>query len=393
MESGQLLGRLLLKFDSNAAEVPEDLSAAVRAPDGNLWVAADEAGMIERLSPAEPRVYAQHKRFHVADFIGPAVDGDGEIDIEALDAHAGYLWLVGSHSAKRKKPKGKGVAQDLERLATVEHAPHRFMFARIPFVKGELTAELKNEGEKKRTRAAARVKPAEGAERGKEEQENGKAKKKGGGAALPGENLLVELLRRDPHYGPFLARPAPEGDGLLAIPSKDNGLDIEGLVVTDTDRVFIGLRGPVLRGYASILDMRLTEAESGLLEPGLGKHGKRFAKHFLDLDGLGIRELCVHGKDLLVLAGPTLPVEAPIRLFRVRHFEDLQGDSILDQEKGVLEPLFDIPHAGALDHAEGVANFSYFDESDSVLVVYDTPAPLRRYGPCGVFADIFRLTF
>jgi hypothetical protein len=384
METGQLLGRLLLKFDSNAAEVIEDLSAAVHTPDGSLWVAADEAGMLERLSPTEPRIYSQHKRFHVGDFIG-TVKGHQEIDIEALDAHADYLWLVGSHSAKRKKPKGKIVAQDLERLATVEHPPQRFMFARIPIVKGELAAEKKNGDGKKPARAAARVKPAKGAE-------GGKAKKKKGGGVLPGENLLMELLRQDVHFGPFLARPGPEGSGVLAIPSKDNGLDIEGMVVTDTDRVFLGLRGPVLRGYAALLDMRLTEVGDGELEPRRGKHGRRFAKHFLNLDGLGIRELCVHGTDLLVLAGPTLPVEAPIRLYRLRHFRDLSGDSVLDHQKGVLEPLFDIPRAGQLDHAEGLANFSYFDESDSVLVVYDTPAPQRRHGPSGVLADIFRLT-
>lgn len=390
MKPGQLLGRLLLKFDSNAAEVPEDLSAAVQSADGNLWLAADEAGVLERLTPAEPRVFGQHARFQVASFID-TVEAGTEIDIEALDAHADYLWLVGSHSTKRKKPKGKTVAEDVQRLATVEHAPERFMLARIPFVRGELTAELKPRSASKRPRAAARVKP----DREQERAEAGKGRKARQGKAargLPGENLLVELLRRDPHFGPFLARKDPDGTPLPPIPSKDNGLDIEGLAVTDTDRVLLGLRGPVLRGYATLLDMRLAEAGSGLLEPRQGKHGQRYAKHFLELDGLGIRELCVHGEDLLVLAGPTLPVEAPIRLFRVRRFRELAGDSVLDQEKGVLEPLFDIPHEGKLDHAEGMANFSYFEESDSVMVVYDNPAPQRRFGPCGVFADIFRLT-
>lgn len=390
MRTGQLLGRLLLKFDSNAAEAPEDLSAAVHSPDGNLWVAADEAGMVERLTPGEPRVYGQHKRFQVGDFIGE-VDPEAEIDIEALDAHSGYLWIVGSHSAKRKKPRGQGTAKDLERLATVEHAPHRFVFARIPFVNGELAAELKTGGAARDSRAVARVKPLQNEGRGRKGQAGGKAQRRSGADTSPGEDILVELLRRDPHFGPFLARPQGNG-GSLAIPSKDNGLDIEGLVVTDTDRVFLGLRGPVLRGYAALLDLRLKDLGNGHLEPRQGKKGSRFAKHFLNLDGLGIRELCVQGKDLLVLAGPTMPVEAPIRLFRVRHFLDLEGDSVIDQEKGVLEPLFDIPQAGRLDHAEGVASFSYFDESDSVLVVYDDPAPERRYGPCGVFADVFRLT-
>jgi hypothetical protein len=390
MEAGQLLGRLLLQFEPEAADVVEDLSAAVISGDGNLWVASDEKGMIERLTPTEARIYSQHKRFDMADFFGE-VERGAEIDIEALDMHADYLWVMGSHSAKRKRPKGKKMEKDLERLATVAHEPQRFLLARIPFVKGELVAELKTSGPAKHPRAAARVKPAKGRTHEPEAKRGEAASEKGLEPPRPGENFLVELLRRDRHFAPFLARPDMHGGPLLPIPSKDNGLDIEGLVVTDTDRVFLGLRGPVLRGYAALLDMRLTGAGQGLMEPKLGSKGSRYAKHFLNLDGLGIRELCVHGEDLLVLAGPTLPVEAPIRLFRLRNFLELAGDSLLDQAPGVLEPLFDIPHMGKFDHAEGVANFSYFDEDDSVLVVYDDPAPQRRYGPGGVFADIFRL--
>jgi len=391
MEAGQLLGRLLLQFDPDTEDVVEDLSAAVISGDGNLWVASDETGMIERLTPTEARIYSEHRRFDVADFFGE-VERGAEIDIEALDMHADYLWVMGSHSSKRKRPKGKKMEKDLERLATVAHEPQRFLLARIPFVKGELASELKHPDTASAPRAAARVKPAK-ARAGTPRPRSGKAGPEHSlEGPLPGENFLVELLRRDPHFAPFLARPDMQGGPLLPIPSKDNGLDIEGLVVSDTDRVFLGLRGPVLRGYAALLDMRLTGIGRGLMEPKLSKKGSRYAKHFLNLDGLGIRELCVHGEDLLVLAGPTLPVEAPIRLFRLRNFLKLTGDSLLDQEPGVLEPLFDIPHVGKFDHAEGVANFSYFDEDDSVLVVYDDPSPQRYYGPGGIFADIFRLS-
>jgi len=385
MEAGQLLGRLLLQFDPNAEGVVEDLSAAVISGDGKLWVASDEGGMIERLTPTEARVYAEHRRFDMADFFGE-VERGAEIDIEALDMHADYLWVMGSHSAKRKRPKGKKMEKDLERLATVAHEPQRFLLARIPFVKGELTAQLKRANAKEPQLAAALVKPPEA------EPASDVPESSGPETPLPGENFLMELLRRDAHFAPFLARPDVQGGPLLPIPSKDNGLDIEGLVVTDTDRVFLGLRGPVLRGYAALLDMRLEHVGQGLMEPTLSKGGSRYSKHFLNLDGLGIRELCVHGDDLLVLAGPTMPVEAPSRLFRLRNFLGLSGDNLLEQAPGVLEPLFDVPDLGKSgDHAEGMANFSYFDENDSVLIVYDTPAPQRCYGPGGVLADVFRL--
>jgi hypothetical protein len=69
----------------------------------------------------------------------------------------------------------------------------------------------------------------------------------------------------------------------------------------------------------------------------------------------------------------------------------LSGDTLHSQEKGVLEPLFDLKNGSRDDNAEGVAVFSWFAPDDSVLVVYDTPSPQRCHGPDGVLADVFRL--
>ena len=98
----------------------------------------------------------------------------------------------------------------------------------------------------------------------------------------------------------------------------------------------------MLRGYAVILQMQVEEVGNGLLAPRRTKKGSAYSKHFLDLDGLGIRELCRHGEDLLILAGPTMPVDAPIRLYRLHKGLLLSGDTLHAQEKGVLEPLFDL---------------------------------------------------
>ena len=49
----------------------------------------------------------------------------------------------------------------------------------------------------------------------------------------------------------------------MRLPSKDNGLDIEGLAVLG-NRVYLGLRGPVLRGRAIILELELEESEPGV---------------------------------------------------------------------------------------------------------------------------------
>ncbi|WP_457090403.1 DUF3616 domain-containing protein [Microvirga sp. P5_D2] len=42
----------------------------------------------------------------------------------------------------------------------------------------------------------------------------------------------------------------------LSIPSKENGFDVEGLAVRE-GRISPGLRGPVLRGHAVVLDPKL----------------------------------------------------------------------------------------------------------------------------------------
>ena len=48
-----------------------------------------------------------------------------------------------------------------------------------------------------------------------------------------------------------------------------------------------------------------------------GENHQLYKKHFLDLNGMGIRELCLHGKDLIILAGPTMSLEGAMQIFRL----------------------------------------------------------------------------
>ena len=71
-------------------------------------------------------------------------------------------------------------------------------------------------------------------------------------------------------------------------------------------RVCVGLRGPVLRGWAVILELSIKIGDhSQLMLQDFKSKDRPYRKHFLDLGGLGVRDLCVNGEDLLVLAGPT----------------------------------------------------------------------------------------
>jgi hypothetical protein len=46
MPESFLLGRLLLQFNSEAADIITDLSAVALTPDGHLWLGSDETTSI-----------------------------------------------------------------------------------------------------------------------------------------------------------------------------------------------------------------------------------------------------------------------------------------------------------------------------------------------------------
>ncbi|MDI9634344.1 DUF3616 domain-containing protein [Oscillatoria amoena NRMC-F 0135] len=351
-----LLSRLLLRFDSPDDDLTGELSAIAHTPDGYLWVGSDEYISIERLSPTAPYMYGEHKTFHIGDFV-PLFD-DNEIDIEGIDYSEGYLWFTGSHSTKRKKPKGKDLEKDLKRLATVTTDLNRFIIARIPLVNGDLVKSGSHPQDKNQTLTAACLE------------------------TIDNRNLLIEVLTEDRHIGPFIKS---------EIPSKDNGFDIEGLAVRG-NRVFLGLRGPVLRGWAILVELEMTESEPGVLTlKPIDEAGKLYKKHFVNLNGLGVRELCWLEDDLIILSGPTMEVAGEVRLFRLKDALNLEDDSISDQDTERLEILFDLPYTVGGDKAEGLALVPCLDQARSLLVLYDSPLPNRRPDEHSVYADLFRL--
>ncbi|MFA1537306.1 DUF3616 domain-containing protein [Actinomadura monticuli] len=349
--------RVELRFeaDSREAETHTNLSA-VRQDGRCLWVAGDETATIERLTAvlgADGRVtgYAAQTTVALADLV-PLPAGPGEeADIEGLARANGWLWAIGSHSLKRKKIKpGQSAAKARKRLATVVREDNRFILARLPLVTGEdgLPGVVREDG--------------------------------GRTAAVLGldEDSITDVLEDDPHLAPF-----------LSIPSKDNGIDIEG-IAAHGDRLYIGLRGPVLRGWAVLLEIRPgTDPDDPrrlrLLPVGDG--ADRYRTHFLDLGGLGIRDLCPHGDDLLVLTGPSMDLDGPVRVVRWRGAAASDAAEIVTAAE--LETLGDLPHGDGDDHAEGIA---VLDEPGTrVLVVYDSPSPDRLTADGGVIADVVDL--
>ena len=350
-----LFTRVLLDFEAEAEEVISDISAAAFSDDGSLWVGSDEMIGVERLSSVGCHSYGEHQRFLLQDYIN-LFNTDDEIDIEGMDFADGYLWLTGSHSTKRKKPKKDDLLENLERMATITTDLNRFILARIPIVNGKPIKSFSPQEDKTLSAACLQT---------KEER-----------------NILFEALAEDRHLKPFIA---------ASIPSKDNGLDIEGLAVKD-GRLLLGLRGPVLRGWAVIIELEPVETEAGVLGfKEITDDGAKYKKYFLDLNGLGVRELCWQGEDLLILAGPTMSIEGEMQIFRWCDAAQSEGHTIQEQDEDELFPLFDLPFTIGTDHAEGLALYSCWEKEDGLMVFYDSPDPGRLKGDKQIFADVFRI--
>ncbi|GAA4943362.1 hypothetical protein HD597_000962 [Nonomuraea thailandensis] len=316
-----------LRFDhaSRAAQTHTNLSA-IRQSSTGLWVAGDETATFEHLTWTGDH-YGDQRTFMLADYVALPAGPRDEADIEGLARANGYLWLVGSHSLKRRKVKSKDPDKGPERLATLIREENRFILARLP------------------------LDPRTGLPRR--------------GSVLSGAHSLTAHLRDDPHLAPF-----------LALPGKDNGFDVEGIVVTP-DRLYLGLRGPVLRGWAVVLELRVEDAGKGRL-----RLSEPVRKHFLSLGGLGVRDMCPDGNALLLLAGPTMDLDGPVRVVRWRPGDKRHGVVPADE----LETVLELPYGVGCDHPEGLARLS----DGRLIVVYDSPSPARITPAGGVLADVFR---
>ncbi len=334
-----------LTFGDYGSETPgsepffHDFSG-IAAKGQSLWLVSDEGNALDQLTLQPDGSYGAHLRLDLPDYLA-LPDDEAELDLESLALGEDALWLLGSHAAVRRKIKRETLDPEaaIQALAEVDQSPSRQILARIPLVQkgaGNWTPQRKSSGQK----SGALVKI--GRKRSK----------------------LVKQLRNDPHLGHF-----------MTIPSKENGFDAEGLAVVGK-RLFVGLRGPVLRGWAVILELCSETPEEGSLPlRHLGAEGAYYLKHFLDLDGMGIRDLTARGEDLIILAGPTMDLDGPFRLYRWP--EALVSARPTLVERSRLRRILDLPTVEGADRAEGLTLMDYAGET-GFAIVHDQPAAARR---------------
>jgi len=165
-----------------------------------------------------------------------------EIDVEALAWKKPYLYALGSHSAKRKKLKNTRSQKDnIKRLQQIYSEPARQQLFRIELdTKTQLIEVL--------------------------------------------SLSLTDVLTEDPILEAF-----------VGLPSKENGIDMEGLAIDHKGRLLIGLRGPVLRGnLASVLRIQLDKKAFKV---------KKTKTLYLNAQGRGVRGLSETDQGLIVLTG------------------------------------------------------------------------------------------
>lgn len=327
----------------------DNLSAAAFAGD-RLIVGGDEGDIIGLLDPVDGG-YGETGRIAVygvggirrlpqgIDAEGGAIKVNDEIDIEGMAFEGGALWIAGSHARRRRrvlpgtdparalKTIGKGIKPELGRCLIARMEPD-----------GSSGLRLKSH-------------PRHG-------------------------DLLGAAIAGHPVLGPFASQSA-----------KENGLDIEGLAVHGR-RLMLGCRGPVVGGFAVVIDVKLAEEGRHLV---FANPDKAIAVHYLRLDGYGIRDLARDGEDLLILTGPTMEEPGPAALWRWREaFGTSRRDAVVpDDRAGPLVRLGSIEGSGPAGKPEAIALLP--GEPDRLLVLRDSAPHRRDGGQVSILAEVIGL--
>jgi len=169
------------------------------------------------------------------------------------------------------------------------------------------------------------------------------------------------MLAKDPLIGPF-----------MHVPCKENGFDIEGLAARG-DRLWLGMRGPVIGKQAMIVELRMKVTSSGWLKPRRLCGKQRYRLLALPLDGLGVRDLLLVGDHLLVLAGATTALEGPQNVYAIDIPQE-DGPNVIHSDQ--VRPLLELPVRRGVDHAEGLALMSLRGKRQ-LAVAFDSPSPER----------------
>lgn len=285
--------------------------SAVAAAGAYLWTASDEMRTVECVEP-DGQGYQLRRQFQLDRlFPGlPGAKGELEADVEALDVAHGRLWICGSHALTRRS-RSKNDADYVD--PRIRKRPSRTLLGSI---------ELSEDG--------------------------GAVNALGEALPYAGVGSLRARLGADPHIAPF-----------MDLPSKENGLDVEGMAILGR-KIYLGMRGPVVDNIALVAAISIG--------PGFAIGDGHFL-HFVDLGGLGVRDLTRWGAGFLILAGPVNGADGP---FKLLHWTPRRTSKIQK-----ADAVRDLP--AGIDHPEGICALQR-GRKHGLVVLYDTKGDKRING-------------
>ncbi|MGE0813367.1 MAG: DUF3616 domain-containing protein [Vicinamibacterales bacterium] len=236
----------------------------------------------------------------------PIADPGTEPDVEALAVAGDHLYAAGSHSSTRARADSaeRRYVTNRERLLERDIEPHP---------ERDAVYQLRLAGGQPSATGITRA-------------------------------TLRDAIQAMPALRPF-----------VALASKENGLDIEGLAPGGRGLLF-GLRGPVLRhGFAAVLSASFED---------LG-HGELL---MVPLDGRGVRDLVRVADGYLILAGPVGDGDDSHRIYAWNGVDCVPGAG---RPPARLSLLGDVPAAPG-GKAEALVVVGESDTSFDVVIFYDS---------------------
>lgn len=234
-----------------------------------------------------------------------------EIDIEGISTADGFAYVVGSHSKARKQANKKRYDDNRDRLEHVKVESCRDFLCKFKIDQG--------------------------------------------GKLLPDSLMVTHSLRDILENDPILSR-------FTGIPSKENGIDIEGIAALGDDWILLGLRGPVLRGnWTPVLKVKFAKKIKQ----------KGYELLFVGLNGLGIRDMVQVDGGVLLLAGPVGDGPGKYSIFLWNGIDCIPGEDNLGGKCVFLGEL-PLNEAQTYGKPEGLMLILETSTCYEILVIFDS---------------------
>jgi hypothetical protein len=307
--SGPLLADLIDKGSANFVNRNSDANCESREINTGCIRAAEDLSAIGRVGPylviGGDEAVGPDKNLNIIQFLSKQEDGQyvvgedillpdvdkndgGELDIEGIAVDGNFIYVIGSHSVKRNKTSSnKSYKKNRKTFnqGKIEEEPSRDWLHRIEVNQQVQPVEKKSIS-------------------------------------------LRDVISKNKALKAF-----------SEIPSKENGVDIEGLAVDD-GWLYAGFRGPVFRdNYVPVLKFKF------------GKLNKSTDLLLVKLDGGGIRDMARVEDGFLLVSGPVGDAPGPYQVYHWNGLDMVPGKDRADT-KGYIKKLGNID--GSKGKAEGI---------------------------------------